>query len=37
VGWGAPGVVANNAETFGLKNLQTAIVGMCCSKQGQRM
>ena len=24
---GAPGVVANNAETFGLQNLQTAIVG----------
>ena len=24
---GAPGVVANNAKTFGLQNLQTAIVG----------
>ena len=24
---GAPEVVANNAETFGLQNLQTAIVG----------
>ena len=23
---GAPGVVANNAKTFGLQNLQTAIV-----------
>ena len=28
VGWGgAPGVVTNNAKTFGLQNLQTAIVG----------
>jgi len=24
---GAPGVVANEAETFGLQNLQTAVVG----------
>jgi hypothetical protein len=24
---GAPGVVANNAETFGLQNLQMEVVG----------
>jgi hypothetical protein len=27
---GVPGLVANDAETFGLQNLQTEVVGGCC-------